>query len=49
MVSLVLKWFIITIKKNLPPETGKDINKCFLTNIKTFFETRFVNILYGSL
>lgn len=48
-ISLVLKWFLITIKKNLPPETAKDINECLLTNIKTFFETRLVNILYGSL
>ena len=48
-ISLVLKWFLIVIKKNLPPETAKDINEGLLTNIKTFFETRLANILYGPL
>ena len=48
-ISLVLKWFLITIKKNLPPETAKDINEGLLTNIETFFETRLANILYGPL
>ena len=36
-------------EENSPPETAKDIHECLLTNIKTFFECRLVNIFYGSL
>ena len=44
-----LKMVSYNYKENLPPETAKDINEGLLTNIKTSFETRLVNILYGPL